>query len=350
VPRQDEHTSLPHIASDAGKRLMTLNLVSDWRFCYELTHYYLAAPQPTFISRAGGSDTTAVVDYLQSKNSFSDRTLKDVYETHLPIVQKLNGYYDKDKSFDKFIAYCDLLARFYFESRNLFFCNHQLLSLCFKDNINPVFYTEDFPYKRAYQEFVHQLDLGDGVINCYPYNFVEKAVFDEWTLFRVFSDVLQNRRVLIVSPFAESIKKNFGNRKSFFKNYDYPEFTLELYNTPITYADLPDEFYPDYDWFETLERIKSEISTLEFDVALLSCGSYAMPIGSYIQKYMNRKAVYVGGVLQLYFGIMGRRYDNPFFTAQMNMENFIYPIEREKFLQYTHIAPQTAREAFGAYF
>ena len=45
----------------------------------------------------------------------------------------------------------------------------------------------------------------------------------------------------------------------------------------------------------------------QFDVALVSCGGYANPICSFI--YENGKsAIYVGGVLQMYFGILGARW------------------------------------------
>jgi len=35
------------------------------------------------------------------------------------------------------------------------------------------------------------------------------------------------------------------------------------------------------------------------------------------------KVTYIGGLLQLYFGIMGRRYRNQFFTDLINAEYFI---------------------------
>jgi len=73
-------------------------------------------------------------------------------------------------------------------------------------------------------------------------------------------------------------------------------------------------------------------------------------LGVHIERTLHRKAVYVGGVLQLYFGIMGRRYQNPFFLDQINMENFISPLERERYLKFVTISDETAKETFGAYF
>ena len=96
--------------------------------------------------------------------------------------------------------------------------------------------------------------------------------------------------------------------------------------------------------------MKEDIRKLDFDVAFLSCGSYALPLGNFIKEDLHRQAIYVGGVLQLLFGVMGRRYENEHFLRQINRVKFIMPVEGAQFLKHVSIAPETAREAFGAYF
>jgi len=170
------------------------------------------------------------------------------------------------------------------------------------------------------------------------------------TLFNAFAVGLAGKTVLVVSPFSRSIEANFDNRFSFFKNYYYPRFNLVTMNTPITYSGLPLEFYPHNDWFETLASLKEVVRTQRFDIALLACGSYAVPLGRYIEKELGRQAIYVGGVLQLFFGIMGRRYDNQFFLDQINLERFIWPVEKDRYFEHVTIDTNSPREAFGAYF
>src|SRR5262249_22087026 len=138
-------------------------------------------------------------------------------------------------------------------------------------------------------------------------------------------------------------------RRTFFKDYQYPDFNLKVLNTPITYAGLPRNLYPNADWFETVDDLKNAVSSYEFDIALLSCGSYAMPLGLHIETKVRKQAIYVGGILQLYFGVMGRRYDGPFFRQQINSEAFIWPVERELFLQHVQIKEDAPTEGFGAY-
>jgi hypothetical protein len=75
-----------------------------------------------------------------------------------------------------------------------------------------------------------------------------------------------------------------------------------------------------------------------------------MPLGLHIRDVLKKKAIYVGGVLQLYFGIMGRRYENIFFTNQIDIEKFIYPVESSDYMQHVTVPSESAKEAFGAYF
>jgi hypothetical protein len=272
-------------------------------------------------------------------------------EKYLPVVSRYNGYYDRTASLQVYVRYCEELLKAYEQSKVLFLCNFQLLSLYFRDALNPVFYKDNFDNKDWYSSLIDHVVAKSSAVQCFPYQFIEKVVFDEWTMFRVFSTALMGKTVLVVSPFAESIASNFYRRHEFFKrNYVYPEFVLKLINCPITYAGLPSDMYPDVDWFGTANALSAQISAEQFDIALLSCGSYAMPLGIHIEQVMKRKAIYVGGVLQLYFGIMGRRYQNPFFLDQINPEKFILPLEGERYLKYVTINEQTAREALAAYF
>ena len=40
----------------------------------------------------------------------------------------------------------------------------------------------------------------------------------------------------------------------------------------------------------------------------LSCGSYGLPLGHYITHHLGATAIYVGGALQLFFGLRGLRW------------------------------------------
>ncbi len=326
-----------------------MKFITDWKECFDQVQDLLAAPAPVFLSRVGGSDTNAVAAYLEAKALGTDHAWQAVLRQR-PVVESFNGYYDIEQSEVKFVRYLESLIKIYSGSREMFFCNHQLLSLYFPDNINPKFRTDEFEFKRGYEILVSLIDGEGHGARSFPYPFVEKLASHHYTLMEVFASLLVGLKVLVISPFAESIVANFHNRAAFFKDYRYPEFDLVVYNTPITYAGLPPGHYPHRDWFETTEAMQQDISKLNFDIALLSCGSYAMPLGQYIASTIGKKSVYVGGVLQLMFGVHGRRYDNPFFTDQINLDKFITPLEAGHYLQHINIAPDALHESFGAYF
>ena len=52
-----------------------------------------------------------------------------------------------------------------------------------------------------------------------------------------------------------------------------------------------------------------DIKELDFDIALLGCGGYGLPLCNYIYETLGKSAIYVGGGLQLMFGVMGKRWE-----------------------------------------
>ena len=65
----------------------------------------------------------------------------------------------------------------------------------------------------------------------------------------------------------------------------------------------------DGDWCKSLEIIKNDISKLDFDIAFIAAGGYATPLCNYIKK-LGKQSVNVGGDMQLWFSINGKRWNN----------------------------------------
>jgi hypothetical protein len=311
----------------------------------------LTSSDPVFYGRIGGSDTDMIIDYLEGEMAGeSVPQLLARVRPHHDNLALYNGYYDKVNIQDNLIRFCDLMLTCYRSLVHASLVGKKWQTLYFKASLNPKHCVEVGTKSRVYDYLLETLSTGDHEVYLYPFGFIEKTTRHKWSMFNAFREILVDRRVLVVSPFSGSIMKNFKNRAHFFRNYAYPEFSLITYTTPITYRGLPDDYYPDRDWFDTVEVIKTEVARMEFDIALLGCGSYAMPLGKHICEVMGRKAVYLGGVLQLYFGIMGRRYANPFFTDQINPEYFITAEEGDRYMRHVTLASKAPLEGFGAYF
>ena len=117
---------------------------------------------------------------------------------------------------------------------------------------------------------------------------------------------LQGKRILIISSFIDSISENIRDRDKIYNNIDlFPECSFVFIKPPITNAsENSREFDIELQEFtKHLDVIKDD-----YDIALLACGGYANPICSYIYNNHNKSAIYVGGVLQMYFGILGNRW------------------------------------------
>ena len=83
------------------------------------------------------------------------------------------------------------------------------------------------------------------------------------------------------------------------------------------------------DWFSALSYMETEINNIDFDIALLGCGAYGLPLGSYI-KSIGKQAIVVGGCLQLLFGIMGKRWENDEVIKEYINKYWVRPAENEK--------------------
>jgi hypothetical protein len=325
-----------------------LKLISAWNECFKSV-VDLVHGGPFFLNRIGGSDTNAVALYLHMK---SRNESLDCYamRNRKHLVERYNGYYDFFQAPDTYLRYCEELLGGYRTSKHLVFCNYQLISMYFPNTLPADGDLPDIANRAELKTLIDDISTRNQKVCVYPYGFIEKLLIDKFTLFRAFETALIGKTVLVVSPFSKSIAKNFGRRHEFFKSYRYPDFELKLVNAPITYAGLPAEFYPHNNWFETLDSLKESLSSVDFDIALLSCGSYAGPLGLHIETGLHKQAIYVGGVLQLYFGIMGRRYTGPFVQQQLNHDAFIWPVERDDLLPHVELQGNGPTEGFGAYF
>ena len=81
-------------------------------------------------------------------------------------------------------------------------------------------------------------------------------------------------------------------------------------------------------WFDALEYMYQEALKIDFDVAILGCGAYGLPLAAKL-KVAGKQAIHMGGVTQILFGIKGRRWlDNP--RAEINFNDaWVYPKESE---------------------
>ena len=143
-----------------------------------------------------------------------------------------------------------------------------------------------------------------------------------------WSQYLAGKRVVVVHPFAESILSQYKENREwiFFNKNVLPQFDLRVVRAPQTISGNTDGFTS---WSHALNHLIHETGKQEYDVAIIGCGAYGMPLGAHI-KASGKVAIHLGGATQLLFGVSGKRWrDNPTFAALMN-ESWRPPLESER--------------------
>jgi len=120
---------------------------------------------------------------------------------------------------------------------------------------------------------------------------------------------LRGARVLVVSPFGEDVERQYHRGLDKVWNATMPAAFASLVSVeaPISLESGEGTM----SWSESLATLEKRIAVQahRFDVALLACGGYGLPASDFIYTTLNKTAIYVGGVLQTYFGIRGSRWE-----------------------------------------
>lgn len=295
--------------------------------------------QNFFIARIGGSDYECV------RNYFFDPKSKRYLERMINLVREFNGYFDfessntygKRKNFEK---YCSVLMDCYKNATH--FTVGAIETINFyaskNNNVKDKYFAKEIGKNKVFME----------------YYFIE-SVYPFLKCFKEYINKSPKRqKILIISPFSESIKFQYTRKDKIIQNYEYPDFDLLTYTTPITYNNDDDASNSEKymlktkTWLEQCELMASEISKIDFDLALLSCASYAMYLGNHINMTMKKKAIYIGGTLNVLFNIYGGRYQSYAHTI-VNMEYQIIALEKSS-IENIKGSRTCASEALNAYF
>jgi hypothetical protein len=128
--------------------------------------------------------------------------------------------------------------------------------------------------------------------------------------------MLEDKVVLVIHPFIDTMRMQMTKIQAVWSNVTndvvagapyscFPNVKeMKYIRTP-----LPVD-HPTISWMESYEILVKEIQNIGyFDMALLGCGGYGLPLVSYISTLdFAPSAMYVGGSLQLFFGIHGSRW------------------------------------------
>lgn len=115
---------------------------------------------------------------------------------------------------------------------------------------------------------------------------------------------LGGKRILLISSFATAIEKNMQHAEKIYGVDLFPNCTFVYLKPPQTNGTNGSR-----DFSLELDDFNKKIDAIKdtFDIALVSCGGYGNLVCSHIYD-LGKSSIYVGGALQMYFGILGSRW------------------------------------------
>lgn len=135
---------------------------------------------------------------------------------------------------------------------------------------------------------------------------------------------LKYKSVLVIHPFAPLIEEQYKRREKLFEDVRIlPEFKLRTYQAIQSQGGTSKYA----SWVDAFEKMKEDIAKIDFDISLIGCGAYGMPLGAFIKEVLKKQAIHVGGQLQLLFGIKGKRWDMRKDTSVLYNQYWIRPTE-----------------------
>lgn len=151
-----------------------------------------------------------------------------------------------------------------------------------------------------------------------------------------WTQALRGKRVLVVHPFVESIKKQYQIREKLFPSPEFlPAFELLTIKSVQSIGGTSDY----KTWFDALEYMKSEMDRIQYDVCIIGCGAYGFCLAAHAKR-TGHVALHLGGITQLMFGIRGNRWDNRAEWEPLFNEYWVRPSINE--------TPKTASKVEGA--
>lgn len=143
--------------------------------------------------------------------------------------------------------------------------------------------------------------------------------------------LLKGKKVLVIHPFKDSILTQYEKQRELFPETEIlPEFELRCLKAVQTLANQKDPRFET--WFDALEYMFREAMKEEFDIALIACGAYGMPLAAKL-KEAGKQAVHMGGALQLLFGVRGKRWDTAAELMPYYSDAWQYPLDCDQLRQ-----------------
>lgn len=120
---------------------------------------------------------------------------------------------------------------------------------------------------------------------------------------KIWVQALENKRILVISSFIESIREKESIFNKIYGKDIFINNTFIYIKPPSLSGDSPSS-----EWDIELKDFCTELDSIkdQYDIALISCGGLGNLVSDYIYS-SGKSAIYVGGVLSVWFGVYNKR-------------------------------------------
>lgn len=146
-----------------------------------------------------------------------------------------------------------------------------------------------------------------------------------------WSYYLKNKKVLVISSFCKSIKKQYSdNRTKIWEDKrTLPPFELKTVDSIVSLGGQKPREYKT--WEEALLSMFHKRKNIDFDVCLIGAGGYSLPLGNLIYSQLNKQVIVLNSQIQILFGIYGERYLNAsWFNRNLINKYWVRPLKSER--------------------
>ncbi|WP_282148867.1 hypothetical protein [Algibacter lectus] len=284
-----------------------------------LIYKTLIKNEPSLIARFGSTELTCLINYLSVKNN--DKNYLDFIKGDIESwwwnpniitqMQQWSGFFPP--TLEKIEEFCELMLR-------------------------------DIPQVDILGSW---LSIENRVADKLKAEKVHLRLLEPFWAKTPWTTALKGKKVLVVHPFNETIESQYKKRSLLFDKDILPEFELITIQAVQSLGTGDHRFA---DWFEALKFMQNEIDKTDYDICLIGAGAYGFPLAAHVKR-TGKKAIHMGGSLQLLFGIKGRRWEDPNYGVKewgiptgsysnlMN-EHWVRPGD--------HLKPKNAQQVEGA--
>lgn len=281
-----------------------------------------------------------LVEYLDSLKKYANKNILSIAETNEVIVSKIR---DRTPFCVSRLGAAELFVASSFEFDINFHKQKSInqLALC------AGFFPKDISLGSEFNECIKnscsQIDLIGISAPRFEEYYIKKYMPENVQITRIFdlepwknpnnpwTKILEGKRVLVIHPFKDTILAQYKKRKNIFSNTNVlPTFELSVLKAVQTVAGETDDRFKN--WFDALEWMVYEALKIDFDIAIIGCGAYGLPLAARL-KEAGKQAIHLGGATQLLFGIRGKRWDEDQDKAYVRTfynDAWIYPRDEDK--------------------